>query len=294
MRQHSGAIVNCDHLCVAMSSENGYHDDSSDDSDRESDGAQQRYEDILSGSEFDENENGQNGRWAYLRCNARGGEAYKGFPQRNLSENAFKLDYNGVDSMLIDEATAEREQSLNKVRVKLFKTDKNQSISPAQALTSVLTFGWIVAFHNYLKAGLSGKFKSKCCLAFICDELVSNHITYGRHVEADLDVQRYNIFFRCNLRMRYHNCSAEMLGQSLLKVPQSEQTGFRVVRNALTAADVPASARKVTAGAQAPAFSFDPLIQEGISSLNKEWTGLYFVHFTRHKCPFLRVANSII
>ena len=147
-----------------MSAENGYHDDSSDDSDRESDDAQQRYEDILSGSEFDENENGQNGRWAYLQRNARGGEAYKGFPQRNLSEDAFKLDYNGVDSMLLEEATDEREQSLNKVRVKLFKTDKNQPISPAQALTAVFTFGWIVAFHNYLKAGLSGKLKSKCCL----------------------------------------------------------------------------------------------------------------------------------
>ena len=95
-----------------MSAVNGYHDDSSDDSDRESDGAQQRYEDILSGGEFDERENG---RWAFLRRNARCGEAYKGFPQRNLPEDKFKLDYNGVDSMLLDEATDESAQSLNKV-----------------------------------------------------------------------------------------------------------------------------------------------------------------------------------
>ena len=84
-------------------------------------------------------------------------------------------------------------------------------------------------------------------------------------------------FFRCELRMRYHNCSAEMLDQSLLRVPQSEQEGFRVVRKALTAADMPASARKVLAGAQAPAYSFDPLIQKGIGSLNDEWTNFYFV-----------------
>ena len=123
-----------------MSADNGHHDDSSDNSDRGSNDAQQRYEDILSGSEFDENENGQKG-WTYMRRNARGGEAYRGFLQRNLPEGAFKLDYNGVDSMLLDEATDESAQSLNKVRVKLFKTDKNQSISPAQALTAVLTFG---------------------------------------------------------------------------------------------------------------------------------------------------------
>ena len=50
-----------------------------------------------------------------------------------------------------------------------------------------------------------------------------------------------------------------------------------MVRKALTAANVPASTRKVKAGAQAPAFSFDPLIQDGIGSLNKEWTNLFFV-----------------
>ena len=31
------------------------------------------------------------------------------------------------------------------------------------------------------------------------------------------------------------------------------------------------------AGAQAPAFSFDPLIQKGIGALNDEWTNLFFV-----------------
>ena len=131
-----------------MSAENGYHDYSFDDSDHESD--RQRYEDILSGSAFDES------RWTYLRRNARAGEAYKGYPQRNLPEGAFKLDYNGVDSMLLDEAKDERKQSLNKVRVKLFKTHNNQPITPVHALLAVLTFGWIVAFHNYLKAGISG------------------------------------------------------------------------------------------------------------------------------------------
>ena len=50
-----------------------------------------------------------------MRRNARGGEAYRGFLQRNLPEDAFKLDYNGVDSMLLDEATDESAQSLNKV-----------------------------------------------------------------------------------------------------------------------------------------------------------------------------------
>ena len=50
-----------------------------------------------------------------------------------------------------------------------------------------------------------------------------------------------------------------------------------MVRKALTAADVPVSARKVKAGAQPPAFSFDPLVQDGIDSLNKEWTNLFFV-----------------
>ena len=85
-----------------MSAENGYHDYSSDDSDHESD--RQRYEDILSGSAFDES------RWTYLRRNARAGEAYKGYPQRNLPEGAFKLDYNGVDSMLLDEAIIQNTQ----------------------------------------------------------------------------------------------------------------------------------------------------------------------------------------
>ena len=53
---------------------------------------------------------------------------------------------------------------------------------------------------------------------------------------------------------------------------------YKAVRDAMTRADKPASHRKVIeGGAQLPAYSFDPFLEEAFASCSKEWVDLCFV-----------------
>ena len=83
-------------------------------------------------------------------------------------------------------------------------------------------------------------------------------------------------FIRCEVVMRLYSVSSNDLGQFDLESEAIES--YRKVRKAITAADVPASAKQHnTAGATAEANTIDPLAKEAIRVLNNEWGKLFFV-----------------
>ena len=52
---------------------------------------------------------------------------------------------------------------------------------------------------------------------------------------------------------------------------------YQSVRNVITRADRPASARRVVhGGAQLPAFLFDTIMEEAIRACGQEWTKIFF------------------
>ena len=81
-------------------------------------------------------------------------------------------------------------------------------------------------------------------------------------------------FWRCELIMM----SLELSSRSLqTKVSQNEFSVYESVRNAMFRADKPPSTRKTVFGvAKLPPFTFNPIVDDVISSINKLWMKLFF------------------
>ena len=233
-----------------MEEANEYWDSSDDDNDsiRSLGDSSLRYEDIVGRAEGmggPRTGESQAGQWKFFSHSRRGAQIFGGASTRVLDPTQFKLEYNSTDSLLLEKAKAEVRQSLHKAREKLFDVDQGQSLDAGAAMAATLPEDLLRAFHKYLKSGLKPNEKPSWSLGDIIE------------------------FLRCEFKMKLFGASANEL--RAFGVSKIDLLRFQKIRKALTKADIPPSKRKAAASsaAQIPAYSFDPIIAEGIAACNK-------------------------
>ena len=189
--------------------------------------------------------------WLYLSRSTRGARVYGDAAKRSLPHDGFNLEYNSTDKMLLEKAKLEVRQSLERARTNL-GIESTQDISPSDAIGAVIPRHFLEQFHEYLQSSLD------------------------KDERQSWSFQDIGSFIRCESLMRLFSCSESELRDFGVGVHIFNQ--YKVVRQALTKSDQPASSRKVIDGAaQLPACSFDPIIQDAIDALNKHLTWLFFV-----------------
>merc|ERR1712060_955138 len=129
---------------------------------------------------------------------------------------------------------------------------EDRAFTPAETLAAATPRKFIESFDEYLGSGL----KEDETKPWGFDDIVE--------------------FIRTDIFMRHHTCSAAEL--QMYRMPDDSIKQFRVVRKALSKADIPPHKRKaVDGGARLPYKTFDPLIMTGVKALNEEWSSHNFV-----------------
>ena len=185
--------------------------------------------------------------WTYESFSERGSEYSGSMKNSIIDEDSFQFHYNYVDNILYNKMKVELDRTMSAVYENLHNICNNSSVTPFAAFATVCPEDFFVLFHKWLKYSQTGS------LAFSLPEIVE--------------------FWRCELIM----ASLELSQQSLKnKVSQNEYGVYELVKNAMFRADKPPSSRSTVFGvAKLPPFSFDPIIDDVISSINKLWLVLY-------------------
>ena len=151
------------------------------------------------------------------------------------------MGFNTTDPLILGKAKIEIEQCLMQVRLKVFDSNNGQRIGYEEAIAGAFPPYVFKLFHAWLK---TAPFRS-----------AGNQSLYSFG-----DIYE---FIRCEIVMRVMVISASDTRQ--YGVSDNTYLCYQSVRNVMTRADRPASARRVVhSGAQLPAFSFDPIMEEAI------------------------------
>ena len=182
-----------------------------------------------------------NNNWTYQSFSERGCDYSGSLKNSIINEDDFQLRYNYIENILYDKMKVELDRTMNVVYQDLHDTGKNSTITPFAAFAAVCPEEFFVLFHKWLKCGIT------TTAAYSLPEIVE--------------------FWRCELIMS----SLELSQKSLKnKVSQNEYGVYELVKNTMFRADRPPSTRTSVFGvSKLPPFSFDPIIDNVISSNNK-------------------------
>ena len=186
--------------------------------------------------------------WTYESFSQRGAEYCGTLKSAIIKEDQFHLEYNYVDNILYDKMKIELERTIGMVKQHLHEVGNNSSVvSPFAAFATVCPEEFFIQFHKWLTCG---------------------------NTAIDFSLPEMMEFWRCELIMMSLELSTRSLGT---KVSQNEFTAYESVKNAMFRADKPPSARNTVFGvAKLPPFTFDPIVDDVISSINKLWVKLFF------------------
>jgi hypothetical protein len=167
--------------------------------------------DVLYGSSIRES----NARdWTFIR---RSNEN-KFIANSQLARDEFSLENNSTDKWLLEQTLTEINHILHSVHVKLHDADNNQRITPVESFVAALPYQLLNVFSNWLKAGSSAQVPS---------------FTFGNIC----------VYLKCEFKMKCLRISESILEQFGVTADDAKQ--YKVIREAMTKADKPASQRKV-------------------------------------------------
>ena len=193
--------------------------------------------------------------WKYNAFTERGSE-YIGDLKKSVGkeDQPFSLRYNTIDRILFDKAKTEFKRSMTIIEADLNDRGGSSKVTPFTAFASVCPEEFFVLFRSWLKHGVPKKKSNNTnlpiCLADMCE------------------------FWRCEIIMMSLELSAVSLRQ---KVSENEYNTYMKIKEMMSIADKPASSRKSEIGvASLPPFSFDPIIDDLVLSLNRLWSRQFF------------------
>ena len=186
--------------------------------------------------------------WTYESFSQRGAEYSGSLKSSIISEDQFHLEYNYIDNILHDKMKVELERTMSMVNQHLHDVSADSHVTSYDAFATVCPEDFFIEFHKWLSCG-------NATVDFSLPELVD--------------------FWRCELIMMSFELSSISLKH---KVSQNEYTVYElIVKNGMFRADKPPSTRSTTYGvAKLPPFSFDPIIDDLVSNINKVWVKLFF------------------
>ena len=162
------------------------------------------------------------------------------------------LKYNSADADLLQKTRVEAKQALRLVRAKLQK-GAYETMGFFYTIESVLPRDFIVLLFEWLRPEIWNRLKP-----------------------TDVNLADFCGFLRCELKMRLIGMSASEL--KMHGVKKDDVAKFTKFRKRMTYADVPVFRKnKGVDGVAHPAFSFDPLMDRAIASLNTHWSEMFFV-----------------
>ena len=210
-------------------------------------------------------------QWTFLTRSRSESQTMEGLPHR--VSGTLDLKYDPADAHLLHKAKLEIKNSLSQIRKTVFGFDSCQAITPFVAFAGVLPELFLRSFVKWLKTGQD-------VMSSDTDRPLRTSARVNRNDEWQeenciITFEEIIEFIRCELKMRVLKISAAELKRC--NVPSDSLAGFTKIRKAMTKADMPASKRSVPGGSNLPAFTFDPILNEGIRACNDHWRDTFFL-----------------